>query len=163
MHKIVGPFACILTFVSGGAHATDDASALVSRLTDLRDAFVSQIKAEGFRPRLPPPAIVLDNPPSYGRYENDENVVHIAAWSALSEEQQARFARLATLLNNGRSPEQAFEDSVHHWVIRARTRPLVARLLHFLEASQSYGLVAHSGQLCVPIQPGSMRTKPSFS
>ena len=98
------------------AHATDDESALLSQLTQLRDAFISQIKAEGFHPRLSPPAIVLDDTPSYGRYENDQNVVHIAAWSVLTEEQQARFVRLARLLNNGRTPEQIFDDSVHHWV-----------------------------------------------
>jgi hypothetical protein len=116
MNKIFRPFICILAFVSPGAHAADDGSALISRLTELRDSFVTQIEAEGFHPRSSPPAIVLDNPPSYGRYENDENVVHIATWSVLSEEQRARFARLAKLVNNGRTPEQVFEDSVHHWV-----------------------------------------------
>jgi hypothetical protein len=136
MNKIVGSLICILACVSGSAHATDDAAALAPQLTDLRDAFISQIKAEGFRPRLPPPAIVLDNPPSYGRYENDENVVHIAVWSALTEEQQARFARIAKLLNNGRSPEQAFEDSVHHWVF-------VHELGHWWQACQKKTGASH--------------------
>ena len=116
MNTIVGSTLCILTLVSAGAHAADDESILSSQLLGLRDAFVNQIKSEGFHPRLSPPAIVLDNPPSYGRYENDQNVVHIAVWSALSEEQQARFARLAKLLNNGRTPEQVFDDSVHRWI-----------------------------------------------
>lgn len=110
---------CFILFaglVNSGAHAEDDETALMLQLTQLRDGFVSQIKAEGFHPRLAPPAILLDNPPAYGRFENDRNVVHIAAWPALNGEQRARFVRLAKLLRNERTPEQVFDDSVHHWV-----------------------------------------------
>jgi hypothetical protein len=89
---------------------------LLRQLTTLRDAYVSQIKAEGFRPGLAPPTIVLDNPPSYGNYEDDKNLLHIAVWSALTPEQQSRFSRLATRLGKGQTGEEAFEDGVHHWV-----------------------------------------------
>ena len=89
---------------------------LLGQLTTLRDAYVSQIKAEGFRPGLAPPTILLDNPPSYGNYEDDKNLLHIAVWSALTPEQQSRFSRLATRLGKGQTGEQAFEDGVHHWV-----------------------------------------------
>lgn len=59
-------------------------AALLVQLTGLRDAFVSQVRAEGFKPSLPPPTLVLDNPPSCGNYEDDRNLLHIGAWSALT-------------------------------------------------------------------------------
>jgi hypothetical protein len=58
----------------------------------------------------------LDNPSSYGNYEDDKNLLHIAVWSALIQEQQSRFSRLASRLGKGQTGEQAFEDGVHHWV-----------------------------------------------
>src|ERR1700685_4626650 len=68
---------------------TSSDEAVMTRLTALRDSFVNQIKAEGFQPSLPPPKIVLDNPPAYGRYEDDANILHISVWSALKPDQQA--------------------------------------------------------------------------
>jgi hypothetical protein len=82
------------------ANASAD-EAVMARLVALRDAFINQIKAEGFQPSLPPPKIVLDNPPSFGRYEDDKNLLHIAAWSALSPEDQARFTRIAGINDAG--------------------------------------------------------------
>jgi hypothetical protein len=38
---------------------------------------------------------VLDNPPSYGNYEDDRNLLHIAVWSALTEQQRGRFEHLS--------------------------------------------------------------------
>jgi hypothetical protein len=91
-------------------------AALMDQLVALRDSFVSEMKREGFQPSLPPPTIILDNPPSYGNYEDGKNLLHIADWSALSTDEQARFAGLAARLGQGQTGEQAFEDSVHHWV-----------------------------------------------
>lgn len=99
------------------------------QLTTLRDLFVAQVKAEGFQPSLAPPTIVLDNPPSYGRYEDDKNLLHIAVWTALTPDQQARFSRVATMVGAGQSAEQAFEEGVHHWV-------LVHELSHWWQACQ---------------------------
>jgi hypothetical protein len=90
-------------------------AALMDQLVALRDSFVSQLKREGFQPSLPPPTIILDNPPSYGNYEDGKNLLHIADWDALSADEQARFARLAARLGRGQTGEQAFDDGVHHW------------------------------------------------
>jgi hypothetical protein len=123
--------ACVFTaatfWLSAAIAQADDP--VRTRLMTLRDAFVTQIKAEGFKPSLPPPTIVLDNPPSYGSYEDDGNVLHIAVWSALTPEQQSRFSRLATRLGKGQTGEQAFEDGVHHWVF-------VHELGHWWQACQ---------------------------
>jgi hypothetical protein len=111
--------------------ATNSSSneAVMARLTALRNSFIRQIKAEGFKPSLPPPKIVLDNPPSYGRYENDQNTLHIAAWSALEPDQQARFERLAAAIGGQQTGEQQFEESIHHWVF-------IHELSHWWQACQ---------------------------
>lgn len=91
-------------------------TAVLERLNALRDSFVNQIKLEGFQPSLAPPTIILDNPPSFGEYEDDKNLLHIAAWGSLAPEDQARFERLGARLGQGQSGEALFEESVHHWV-----------------------------------------------
>jgi hypothetical protein len=110
-------FSIAAVFAASTAFADSPPDAvLLAQLTGLRDAFVSQIRAEGFKPSLPPPTLVLDNPPSYGNSQDDRNLLHIAVWSALTPEQQSRFSRLAARLGKGQTGEQAFEDGVHHWV-----------------------------------------------
>jgi hypothetical protein len=101
----------------------------MTKLVRLQNDFIETIKANGFKPTLVAPAIVLDNPPSYGNYEDEKNTLHIAVWTALSTEQQARFTRLAALLGGGESGEEAFEDGVHHWVF-------VHELSHWWQACQ---------------------------
>jgi hypothetical protein len=103
--------------------------AVMAKLTALRDSFVKQVQDEGFKPGLAAPAIVLDNPPSFGRYEDDGNLLHIAVWSSLPPDQQARFARLASAMGKGRTGEEMFEDSVHHWVF-------IHELSHWWQACQ---------------------------
>ena len=49
------------------ASQTPSTDALMTQLLVLRDSFVNQVKAEGLKPSLPPPQIVIDNPPSYRR------------------------------------------------------------------------------------------------
>lgn len=87
----------------------------MAKLVALQNDFIETFKADGFQPSLASPTIVLDNPPSYGNYEDEKNVLHIAVWSALSPEQQARFTRLAGLLGGGKTGEGAFDNGVHHW------------------------------------------------
>lgn len=84
--------------------------AAMAQLVALRDSFVSRIKAEGFQPSLPPPEIILDNPPSYGAYDREKNVVHVAMWEQLGPDQQAQFA---SLFGQG---DQAFEEMAHRWI-----------------------------------------------
>ncbi len=85
----------------------------MAQVVALRDSFVNQIKTEGFQPSLPPPEIVLDNPPSYGAYHRSKNVVHVAVWESLASDQQAGFAGL---FGQGQPGQQAFDEIVHHWV-----------------------------------------------
>jgi hypothetical protein len=103
--------------------------ALMGRLITLRDSFVNQVKADGFQPSLPPPTIVLDNPLAFGKYEKDKNLLHIAAWDALTPEDQALFSHLAAMIGGGQSAEQIFEEGVHQWAF-------VHELGHWWQACQ---------------------------
>ena len=117
------------------ANAASDEAAM-AKLTALRDAFIEQIKAEGFQPSLPPPEIVLDNPPSFGRYEGGKNILHIAVWTAMGPEDQARFTRIAGILSPGKTGEQEFEDAVHRWLF-------IHELSHWWQAGQHKAGATH--------------------
>ena len=117
----LGVAAILFLAAPGRGHAADTSSGerpsdTLKRLVELRDDFAAQIRHEGFVPRLPPPEIVLDNPPSYGTFENEKNLLHIAEWSKLAPQQQERFGRIATRMNKGQTGEQVFEEGVHRWV-----------------------------------------------
>ena len=130
---IVGSHPCKTRAQSSGtvAAASQVASndALHAQLTALRDSFVDAIKAAGFKPTLDPPQIALDNPPSFGRYDDGSNLLHIAAWSELGPDGEARFVRLKAILHDPRSPEAIFDDSVNHWIF-------VHELGHWWQACQ---------------------------
>lgn len=114
------------------ANAASDEAAM-AKLTALRNAFIDQVKAEGFQPCHAAPEIVLDNPRSYGRYEGAKNILHIAVWSAMHPEDQARFTRIVGILSPGKTGEREFEDAVHRWAF-------IHELSHWWEACQHKNL-----------------------
>lgn len=132
--SLVFLFANVSAAQTGAPAASPSANsssneAEMTKLVALQNEFIETIKAEGFQVGLAAPTIILDNPPSYGNYEDEKNVLHIAVWTALSPEQQARFTRLAGLLGGGKTGEEAFEDGVHHWVF-------IHELSHWWQACQ---------------------------
>lgn len=56
---------------------------LIKKLTVLRDSYISEIKSFGFNPSLAPPVIVLDNPRSFGNYDDEKNILHTCDWNTL--------------------------------------------------------------------------------
>lgn len=114
---------------SAAAAQVPSNDALRAQLTALRDSFVDAIQKAGFKPSIDPPQIALDNPPSFGRYDSGSNLLHIASWSELGPDGEGRFARLKAVLNDPRSPEAIFDDSVNHWIF-------VHELGHWWQACQ---------------------------
>lgn len=96
-------------------NATADAATL-QQLTALRDDFIGRIKSQGLAPRLAPPAIQMDNPPSFGNYENDTNVLHTGNWRTLPPALQEVFSHQAQAAANGKSGEWMFEQAAHRWI-----------------------------------------------
>ena len=90
--------------------------AIFARLTALRDSFIAEVEAAGFKPRLPGPSIVLGNPPSLGYLDEEKNDLHIAVWEAVPAEAQAQFKVFASMLGGGETDQSVFEGAVHRWI-----------------------------------------------
>ena len=82
----------------------------------LQADFVGRIEKTGMHPLRPVPQIIMDNPPSYGNYDDSLNVLHTANWATMSAEERAPFIRIAGGLGNGITGVGYFEYSVHRWV-----------------------------------------------
>jgi hypothetical protein len=104
---------------AAAAAAAPDAAAdaeTLAKLITLRDAFIAEIKAAGYTPKLAAPQIVFDNPPSHGNYDEKTNVLRIATWRLITPDERAHYERLAALSRGTLTAEQIFEDGVHRWV-----------------------------------------------
>jgi len=96
---------------AAAAAAAPDAAAdaeTMAKLTTLRDAFIADIKAAGYTPKLAPPQIVFDNPPSHGNYDEETNVLRIATWRLITPDERAHYERLAALSRGTLTAEQIF-------------------------------------------------------
>ena len=105
----------IIIFSQTNIHA-QSTDTTFEKLITLRDNFINQIKALGFKPTLPAPKIVLDNPRSFGNYDSSENILHTTDWKTLPPEAQEVFMSLAARQGNGETAQDAFEKSTHQWI-----------------------------------------------
>jgi hypothetical protein len=100
---------------SSGPHDAEVAATL-AKATAVRDAFVARIHADGFSCPIPVPAILVEDVPSFGQYNEKTNVVRISDWTLLNPQERAVFFQLA---GPGASEEAAhaeFEIDAHQWV-----------------------------------------------
>ena len=82
----------------------------------LRDDYINKIKAMGFIPSLSPPKIILDNPRSWGNYDDSANTIETCVWQTLPPEQRAVFADFANKTGNGMTAERFFQLAVYQWI-----------------------------------------------
>jgi hypothetical protein len=107
--------AAAASALPAAAVADGSDAAVLARLTRLRAAFLTRIDAEGYA-LCPAPQIELADPPTFGHYLAERNVVLIASWSHLSVPQRQAFEEMARTLG-GRVPAQSvFENGTHRWV-----------------------------------------------
>src|ERR1700743_360957 len=92
---------------NGIAQTTADAEAEMTKLIALRNDFVARIEAAGYHPSLKPPGIIMDNPPSFGNYDDSTNTLHPSDWKTLPDEDKERFTRAGK--RYGYSGEDYFE------------------------------------------------------
>jgi hypothetical protein len=109
------PSAAQAAASDGAPDAASDAETM-AKLVVLRDAFIADIKAAGYTPKLTAPQILFDNPPSHGNYDEKTNVVRIAVWRMLTPTERERYERLAALTRGTFTAEQLFDEGVHRWV-----------------------------------------------
>jgi hypothetical protein len=96
-------------------HADSSDAALLARLTRLRAVFLKRIDEEGYA-LCPAPGIELADPPAFGRYLPERNVVLIASWSQLSVSERQAFEEMAQTLGGQAAARSVFENGTHRWV-----------------------------------------------
>lgn len=106
-------------FGQAAAPASKDADAIAAmkeRVTLLRDTFVAATVAAGYKCSIAPPSIVMEDVFSYGNYDEATNTLKTTAWELMTEEEKARFYRMAGMNATEETARKEFETSVHHWV-----------------------------------------------
>lgn len=103
-------------------------------VTALLASFVKETSESGLSCAIGPPKVVIQDVPSFGRYDPDTNTLTSPAWEQMTAEEQARFYKVAGPNARELEARAEFELGVHHWV-------LVHELGHWWEACQ--GVVDH--------------------
>jgi len=88
----------------------------LTRLQAFRDAWVGRINAMGYTPSLSAPPIVMDNPRSWGNYDDTGNVLHTCNWTTLPDEQKAFFEGYAQQTGHGMTGRGFFNQAVYQWI-----------------------------------------------
>ena len=105
-----------IIILSSAVRAQQSKDSVMARLTALTDDFTGKIKAMGYTPRLKIPEIVLDNPRSFGNYDDDKNILHTCDWQTLPADGCAVFENFAKNIGNGMTGEKFFRVSVYQWI-----------------------------------------------
>jgi hypothetical protein len=99
---------------AAGDHDSD--RAIYQRLLHLRSDFIQQIEYEGYLPSLPAPKIEMGDPPTFGNFDPDKNILHIAIWSKLTAQERKFFEDIAKSIGPKATARGVFEDGTNRWV-----------------------------------------------
>jgi hypothetical protein len=109
--------SCLLTCIlSQTAIFAQSSDTTLKQLMTLDHNFVNEIKSFGFTPRLPAPQILIDNPRSFGNYDDSLNVLHSSDWVPQPDDVKTFFKSLAINLGNGETGEDVFDQAAHKWI-----------------------------------------------
>jgi hypothetical protein len=97
-------------------HAQTHEDSVMQELNATRDDYVGKIKKLGYAPRLKVPQIILDNPRSFGNYDDSLNVLHTCNWNTLPPEAKSFFYGFAQQLGQGLTGEKFFRLVVYKWI-----------------------------------------------
>jgi len=130
MKKVVRTF--LILMISGTTvQAQQSKDSVLTKLITLRDDYVGKIKAMGYKPGLKLPPILLDNPRSFGNYDDSLNVIHTCYWPTLPPEGRAVFNNFAEHMGNGMTGEKFFDLAVYQWIF-------IHELSHWWQACQNF-------------------------
>jgi len=115
---VLAPALCGATTHGRPAAGNGEGSdhAVYRSLLRLRADFIARIRYEGYLPSLPPPAIEMGDPPTFGNYDAAKNVLYIAVWSKLTTAERQHFAEIATTLGPQATARGVFEAGTDRWV-----------------------------------------------
>lgn len=86
------------------------------QLQAFRDAFIAKIKTIGYTPSLAAPPIAMDNPRSWGNYDDSTNILHTCDWATLPQEQKAVFEHFAQQTGGAMTGKSFFNQAVYKWI-----------------------------------------------
>ena len=116
MIKTIVFIAIIMIVGVSTTKAQQPKDSVMIKLIALRDDFVGKIKAMGYPPTLKAPEVIMDNPRSFGNYDNETNILHTGDWKTLPPQLQALFENAAKGTGSGMTGERYFELSAHQWI-----------------------------------------------
>ena len=88
----------------------------MTKVTALRDAFIERIHSAGFTCPIAAPAIVVEDVPSFGQYDDSTNTLHTTEWAILRPEEKALFIQLAGPGADEPAVRAVFEKAAHGWI-----------------------------------------------
>jgi hypothetical protein len=116
MKKLAILFSILLLISNHIIKAQTHEDSVKVELNALRDDYISKIEKLGFKPRLKIPPIVLDNPRSFGNYDDTLNVIHTCNWNTLPQDGKDFFNGFAQHLGQGLTGEKFFRLAVYKWI-----------------------------------------------
>jgi hypothetical protein len=131
MKKAFKALLMLIMISTAAVQAQQSKDSVLTRLTALRDDYVDKIKAMGYKPSLKLPPIVLDNPRSFGNYDDSLNIIHTCYWPTLPPEQRAIFENFAQHSGNSMTGEKFFQLAVYQWIF-------IHELSHWWQACQNF-------------------------
>jgi len=106
----------MLLIVGLQAKAQQKEDTVLIKLTALRNDYTSKITAFGYAFNRKVPEIVMNNPRSFGNYDDSTNVIQTSDWKTTPKEIQDFFSKLAAGMDPGISGQVFFELAVHRWI-----------------------------------------------
>ena len=130
---------CLLVMIASmNLNAQTKSDSVKNKLTALRNDFIHKIEVMGYHLRLNPPEIIMDNPPSFGNYNDSTNTLHTSDWTTLPAADKELFTRAGK--RYGYSGEDYFESSAHRWIF-------IHELGHWWRACQQQVTDSYSSEM----------------
>ena len=107
-------FLLLVVGTNLNAQINNGSDSVRDKLIKLQNDFIGRIKALGFQPSLKAPEIIMDNPPSFGNYDDSTNTLHTSDWKTLPDQDKQLFIRVGKTY--GYSGESYFESTAHRWI-----------------------------------------------
>ncbi len=116
---------------------TDTAkAATLVKMTAVRDRVIKQISADGFTCPIAAPAIVVEDVPSFGQYDDETNTLRTTDWTLLNPHERAFMFQLAGPGADEAAVQALFEKAAHGWIF-------VHELGHWWQACRGF-MATHS-------------------
>jgi len=124
-----------------------EVAATRAQVTALRDAFVQATVAAGLKCGIAPPAIVVEDVPTFGRYDETTNILTTSAWGQMAAEEKAFFYQLTGPGATEALVRAEFETDAHHWIFVHEMGHWWQECRHVTNAEKQYAYESGANRL----------------